>query len=90
MCFSMDWLLHVLLLGVFIGAVVKILQLVIPYAVQQMGGTIGEGVQLLVNIFRIIFIAVVVSVILIVAFQLIACLWSYVGGMGNILPHTGR
>jgi hypothetical protein len=87
MCFSLDWLLHVLILAVVVGAIVKILELVIPWALSQMGGTVGAGVSMILAVLRIIFWAVVVIVVLVICFQLISCLIGYGGGMGSLMPH---
>jgi hypothetical protein len=86
MCFSMDWLLHILILGVIIAAVFAILSLVIPWALSKMGAEVGEGVSMLMRVFRIALWAVVIIVVLVIVFQIIACLLSYGGGV-SILPH---
>lgn len=86
MCFSLDWLLHILILGVVIAAVFAILRLVIPWALSKMGGEVSEGVTMLMNVFRIAIWAVVIIVVLVIVFQIIACLLSYGGGF-SILPH---
>ncbi len=86
MCFSMDWLLHILILGVIIAAVIQILRLVVPWALSKMGAEIGEGVNMLMNVLRIALWAVVIIFVLIIVFQIIACLLSYGGGF-TILPH---
>jgi hypothetical protein len=51
-----------------------------------MGAEVGEGVSMLMRVFRIALWAVVIIVVLVIVFQIIACLLSYGGGV-SILPH---
>jgi hypothetical protein len=74
MCFSLGWLQQILIWCVIIGAVVAILQIIIPYALQKMGGTISEGAGILIRILKVILWAVVAVFVITVAFELIACL----------------
>lgn len=87
MCFSLDWLLHILILGVIVTAVFAILKLIIPWALSKMGAEVGEGVAMLMRVFSIIIWAVVIIVVLIIVFYLISCLISWGGGGISILPH---
>jgi hypothetical protein len=87
MCFSLDWLLHILILGVIVAAVFAILKLVVPWALSKMGGEVGEGVAMLMRVFSIVIWAVVIIVVLIIVFYLISCLISWGGGGFSVLPH---
>jgi hypothetical protein len=85
-CFSMDWLLHVLIWCVIVGGILAIVQLVIPYALKKAGATIGEGVGIVLSVLKIILWCVVAIIVLYIVFMLIACLWSMGGGF-SLLPH---
>jgi uncharacterized membrane protein len=85
-CFSMDWLLHVLILCVLVGGTIAILQIVIPYALSKMGATIGEGARVVIRVFKVLLWCAVAIVVLYIVFMLIACLWSMGGGF-SLLPH---
>lgn len=80
MCFSWDLIKQVLILAVVIVAIVGILQLIIPYIVSKLGIVLGEGWNVVVGAVRIFIWALVAIVVIIVCFELIACLWSFAGG----------
>ncbi len=79
MCVSMEFIKQILILGVVVGTVLLILGVIIPYAVSKMGVTIGEGMNVLKTCVRYALIAVVAIVVIILAFELIACLISWAG-----------
>jgi len=81
MCFSMQWLLQILIFAVIIGAVIAILKIVVPYALTLIGAEVGGGVGVVMAVFRIVLWAVVVIFVLVICFQLISCLLSYGGGV---------
>lgn len=85
MCFSLDFLKQILILAVVIIAIIGILNLLIPYIVRRLGVTMGEGWNVVVSAFKIFLWAVVAIVVIIICFQLIACLLSFSGG--TLLPH---
>ena len=85
MCFSLDFIKQILIMIVVFGAIIAILGLLIPFVVKRMGLVLGEGWALLVQIFRIFVTAVIIIIVIIVAFELIACLFSFTGG--TLLPH---
>jgi hypothetical protein len=88
MCFSMDWLMHILILCVIVGGIIAILKVVIPYALSKMGASIGEGANVVVQVFKILLWCVIAIVVIVICFQVISCLWSMGGGsMGTLLPH---
>lgn len=80
MCFSLLWFQQLIILVVVICAIVSILKIVIPYALSKMGATIGEGLNVVIACFRVVLWAVVVIFVVVIAFALISCLWSYAGG----------
>jgi hypothetical protein len=83
----MDWLMRILILCVIIGAIIAILQIIIPYALSKMGATIGQGASVVIACFKILLWAFVAIIVIVIVFQIIACLWSMGGGMGGLLPH---
>jgi len=85
MCFSLEFLKAILILAIVIVATIAILKLLVPFIASKLGMSLGEGWNLCVAIFRIFIWAIILIVIVIFAFQLISCLWSYVGGAG-LLP----
>ena len=87
MCFSLDWLLHILILCVIVGGVIAILKIIVPYALSFIGAEIGAGANVVIQVFKILLWCVVAIIVLVIVFQLIACLLSMGGGMGSILPH---
>lgn len=87
MCFSWDWLLHLLIFAILVIATIKILQVVVNYALTKMGGAIGEGWAVIVRVLEICFWAAVAIFVLIICFALLSCLWSAFGGGGmTLLP----
>jgi len=86
-CFSADWLMHILILCIIVGGTIAILQVIIPYALSKMGATIGEGAAVVIRVFKILLWCAVAIIVIVIVFQLIACLWSMGGGMGTLLPH---
>jgi len=85
MCFSLDFLKQILILAVVVVVIVGILQLLIPYIMKKLGAQLGEGWAIIVSAFKIFLWAVVAIVVIIVCFELIACLLNFSGG--SILPH---
>ena len=86
-CFSMDWLMHVLILCVIVGGIVAILQIVIPYALSKIGATIGEGVGIVIAVLKIVLWCAIAVVVIYFCFLMISCLWNLGGGsLGSLLP----
>jgi len=79
MCFTMQWLMQLLILVVVVGAIIAILKIIIPWAVSKMG-EFGEAVNILMQILTIVFWAIIIIVVIYIAFALISCLWSMGGG----------
>jgi len=84
MCFSFDWLKNVLILCVVVGAVILILQLVIPYAISKMGVALGTGWGIVVSVFRILLGALIAIIVILICFEAIACLLSF-ANIGTLL-----
>lgn len=80
MCFPLETIKALLILFVVIGAIIGILGILVPYVVSKMGIALGEGWAVLVRCFRIFVYAVIVIFVIILCFELITCLWSFVGG----------
>ena len=76
MCFSLDWIMHLLILAVCVGAVVAVVKLLLPYVM----GPLGEMGGLVLKILTIIFWAVILIMIIYFAFELLSCLFGG-GGM---------
>jgi uncharacterized membrane protein len=80
-CFSLAWLMQMLILCVIVGGVIAILQIIIPYALSKLGATIGEGARIVVRVFKIVLWCAVAILVIIIVFGLIACLISMGGGL---------
>jgi hypothetical protein len=87
MCFSWDFIKQCLIFLVVICAIIAILKLIVPYVVSQMGITLGAGWNVIVQVIRIFIWALIAIFIIIFCFEIIACLWSYTGGVP--LLHRG-
>jgi hypothetical protein len=70
MCFSLAWIMNLLIWAVVIGAVYAIIKLLLPLAFAQ----IGIAGDLLLRILTIIVWAAVLIFIIVVAFELLGCL----------------
>ena len=75
MCFSLEWIEHVLIFAVCIGAVVAVVRLLLP----RVMGPLGDLGNLVFQILTVIFWAVVLIFIIIIAFDLLSCLFG--GGL---------
>lgn len=78
MCFSLGWLQQILIYLVVLGAVFAIIKLVVPLALQHFG---GAG-SVLAQIINIVMWAVIVILIIYIAFAVISCLL----GTGGLMP----
>jgi hypothetical protein len=73
MCFSLAWLQSLLIWIVIVGAVVAILQLFLPWVVSQ-AGFLGDAMNIILQIIKIVVWAIVAIFVIYVAFDLISCL----------------
>lgn len=81
MCFSMELIKQLLILAVVIVVVFGILKLIVPYVMSRAGFVAGEGFNLLVAAFKLVFWGFVAIVLIVVCFELIACVISWSGGL---------
>jgi hypothetical protein len=88
MCFSMQWIAQLLIWAVIIGAVFAILNLIVPWALSKAGLAIGDGLNMIIAVLKIVLWAIVAIVVIVIVFDLISCLISAGGGLG--LPRLGR
>lgn len=80
MCFPLDTIKFLLIVAVIIVAVLGILNLLVPYIIQRLGITLGEGWNVVVGAFKIFVWAVVAIAVIVLCFELISCLLSFAGG----------
>jgi hypothetical protein len=88
MCFSMEWLQHLLILAVVVIAVVLILQLIITYVLSKLQptGTFADAINIVIQIIKIVIWAIIIIALIYFAFSMISCLLSYSGGL-SLSPH---
>ncbi len=81
MCFSMEFIKQILIWAVILIAVFAIIKVVVPMVAAQLGGP-GSAI---VQIINIVLWAVLAIIVVIFAFEMIACLLG-MGGGGLALP----
>jgi hypothetical protein len=86
MCFSWEWIEHLLILAVVIIAIVAMLQVLVPYVIGMLGVAPGPGWGVIVRCFKIFCWAIVAICVIVAVFMMIQCLWSLTGGV-SLLPH---
>ena len=79
-CFTLGWLEQVLVWLVIVGAIFAIIKLLVPLVLSAFGAAGGT----LAQIINIVLWAIIVIMIICIAFALIGCLG---GGMMPPLPH---
>ena len=85
MCFSFSWIAQLLIWAVAIGAAFLILQLILNFVLPKIQlPMVGEIITLLISILKIIIYAMVIIVLIIIAFDAIACLLSMAGGFPSL------
>jgi hypothetical protein len=89
MCFSLAWLLNLLVWVVIIVAIIAILQIIVPWVLSKLGasGILGEAIGIISAVIKIIIWAIVIIAVLYVCFGLISCLLGYGGGGLSLFPH---
>jgi len=90
MCFSMPWLMTILIwIVIAIATYVILINILLPYILRKLGGgEIGEGVGIVIAVLRVILWAIVVIIVIYIVFSLLACLWSFAGGsLPSLFPH---
>lgn len=78
MCFSLNWIENLLIWLVIVCAIVAVIKLVIPYAV----GQLGSPGTLVMQVLNIVMWAVVLIFVIIIVFDLLACLVGFPRLMG--------
>lgn len=90
-CFSMAWLMNLLIWVVIaIATYVILIQILLPYLVKKLSpaGDVSEGLGVLAAVLRTILWAVVIIIVIYVVFALLACLWTFAGGsLPSLFPH---
>ena len=81
MCFSLELIKQLCLLAIIVGVIFGVLKIVVPYALSTMGATLGEGFNIVIAVFRIIFWGFVAIIVVVFCFELIACFISWSGGI---------
>lgn len=79
MCFPLDWIKSMLILAVVVVAVIGILQLLIPFVIKRLGIALGEGWAIIVSAFRILMWALIAIAVILICYEMIACLISFAG-----------
>ena len=89
MCFSMAWLMNLLIWLVIVGAIIAILQIIVPWVLSKLGasGVFGEAIGIITAVIKIIIWAIVIIFVIYIVFSLIACLLGYSGGGLSLFPH---
>lgn len=86
MCLPLAAIAQILIWAVVICAALKILSILVSFIAAKMGPPMSEVASLLVQILDIIFWAALVIAVILLVFNLLACL---IGG-GIHLPGLGR
>ncbi|HXC76861.1 MAG TPA: hypothetical protein VNU19_07410 [Candidatus Acidoferrum sp.] len=81
MCFSLEWIEHLLILAVVITAIVLILQAIISFVLPKLPGMFAEAVGLITTIIKIVIWAIIIIALIYFAFSMISCLWGMAGGL---------
>lgn len=83
MCFSMEWLEHLLILAVIVVAVVAILQIIISYVLAKItpSGLFADAISIISQVIKIVIWAIIIIFVIYFVFEMISCLWSISGGL---------
>jgi hypothetical protein len=91
MCFSGAWLMQILIWAVIaIATYVILIQILLPFVLSklQASGAVGQGVNVVLAVLRVVFWAIIIIIVIYIVFALLACLWSFAGGsLGSLMPH---
>jgi hypothetical protein len=85
MCFSLGWWQQLAVMIVVIIAIVAIWNIIVPYLLSKIGGAIGEGMNVIMAVLRVVIWAIVAIFVIYICFALISCLLGYAGGF-PLLP----
>jgi hypothetical protein len=75
MCFSLEWLEHILIWLVVVVAIIAIIKVFLPKLLSML----GEGGNMIMAVINIIMWAVIVIIAIYIAFELISCLLGWSG-----------
>ena len=75
MCFSLEWIEHILIWLVVVIAIVLVIKVFLP----RLLGMLGEGGNMVMAVINIILWAIVVIAAILVGFELLSCLISSTG-----------
>jgi hypothetical protein len=89
MCFSLGWWEQIFVWAIIIVAVIAIFNLLVPYILSLLGGSLGAGGNLVMAVLRIVIWAVVAILVIYIVFALIQCLLSMGGGLPLFPHHAG-
>lgn len=81
MCFSLSWIMNLLIWAVIIGAVFALVKLLLPVAL----GPLGQPGAILVQAINIIIWTIIIIFVIYIIFELISCLLGS-GGLRSPLP----
>jgi hypothetical protein len=89
MCFTLEWLEHLLILAVVVISIVAILQLIINYVLAKItpSGMFADAISIISQVIKIVIWAIIIIAIIYFCFAMISCLWSYAGGGFSLMPH---
>ena len=90
MCFSMEWLEHLLILAVVVIAIVAILQIIVSYVLAKItpSGMFADAIGIISQVIKIVIWAIIIIAVIYFVFSMIACLWGMAGGL-SLSPHHG-
>jgi len=80
MCFTLGWLQQVLVWCVILGAIIAIIQLLVPWVLSFV------GLPIVGKVINIVLWAIVAIIVIYVVFALLGCLLGMAGGFPG-LPH---
>ena len=85
MCFSFTWIAQILIWAIALGAAFSIVALVINFVLPKLGIPIAaEIIGLIWQIIKIAIWAVVLIFVVIIAFDIVACLFSAGGPLPRL------
>ncbi len=86
MCFSMDWLAHIIIMAIIIIGVIALLRLLVAFLAPRIGMS-GEVINFIAQALWIcLWVAIGIFAVIFI-FGLISCLLSMGGGMPSLMPH---
>jgi len=91
MCFSLSWLMALCIWAVLAIATYAILiKILLPYLLRKLAptGEVSEGINIVGQVLKVVFWAILIIIVIYIVFALLSCLWSFAGGsLPSLLPH---